>query len=307
MKESIISSPHFHNEQAAYDFIEGILWPNGPICPHCGSRERISKMGGKSTRIGLYKCYICRKPFTVKIGTIFEDSHLKLHIWLQAIYLVCASKKGCSANQLHRTLGVTLKTAWYLGHRIREAMRGENLLPFGINGGIVEADETFIGHDPDIPKRRGYAHKFKVLSLLDRSTGCTRSMVIDRLKASTIVPILKENIEHEAHILTDDAQYYDHLKDHFSKHDVVRHTNGEYVSPKDSTIHTNTIEGYFSIFKRGMKGVYQHCKKEHLHRYLAEFDFRYNQRIKKGVDDSARAEILLRGVVGKRLTYQRAN
>ncbi|MGP8152913.1 MAG: IS1595 family transposase [Smithella sp.] len=308
MSESIISALRFHQEEAAYKYVESVVWPEGkPVCPHCGSHERISKMNGKTTRIGLYKCYACRKPFTVKIGTIFEDSHVKLHLWLQAIYLICASKKGCSSNQLHRTLGVTLKTAWFMSHRIREVMREGNLTPFGVNGGIVESDETFIGNDPEIPKKRGYAHKNKVLSLLDRSTGCTRSMVIDSLKAKEIIPILKENIDHEAWIMTDDAKQYNSLKKHFSQHNVVRHSIGEYVSMKDHTIHTNTIEGYFSIFKRGMKGVYQHCKKHHLHRYLAEFDYRYNMRLKKGIDDVTRAEILLKGVTGKRLTYQTAN
>ena len=235
-----------------------------------------------------------------------------MHLWLQAIYLVCASKKGISANQLHRTLGVTLKTAWYMGHRIREAMREGTFLPFGTNGGIVEADETFIGNEPGIEKGpewsyRGWGHKNKVLSLLDRSTGRTRSMVIDSCKAKEIIPILQDNIEFEARIMTDDATQYNHLKDYFSQHNTVCHSKGEYVSFKHPEIHTNTVEGFFSIFKRGMKGVYQHCQKHHLHRYLAEFDFRYSFRLKNGYDDAERAEKLLSGVVGKRLTYKSAN
>jgi len=304
MSQSILSSPHFINEEAAYAFVEARLWPKGPVCPKCGSKDRIGKMSGKSTRIGLYKCYVCRKPFTVKMGTIFEDSHLPLRLWLQAMYLICSSKKGFSANQLHRTLGVTLKTAWFLGHRIREAMREGGLTPFGSNGGIVEVDETFTGQEEGIPKRQGYAHKRKVLSLVDRESGEARSMVIDDLKAKTIVPILEENIAYEARIMTDEAGQYKHLNEHFSEHDWVRHGIGEYVSMADPSIHTNTIEGFFSIFKRGMKGVYQHCKKHHLHRYLAEFDFRYNKRIARGIDDTERAEKLLQGVKGKRLTYQ---
>jgi len=219
------------------------------------------------------------------------------------MYLMCASKKGCSSNQLHRTLGVTLKTAWFMSHRIREAMREGEFEPFGSDGGIVEADETFIGFEPDMPVKRGYAHKNKILSLLDRSTGRARSQVIDSLKAKDIIPILKENIEHEAHIMTDDAGQYNNLNKHFSRHDVVKHSQGEYVNLENPTIHTNTIEGFFSIFKRGMKGVYQHCQKHHLHRYLAEFDFRYNHRVKNGYSDVERAEILLKGVVGKRLMY----
>jgi len=308
MSESIISAEHFQNEKAAYAFVESRIWPNGPVCPHCGgTRERIAKMNGKSTRIGVYKCYACRKPFTVKIGTIFEDSHIPLRLWLQAIYLLASSKKGISSNQLHRTLGVTLKTAWFLSHRIREAMREGELSPFGGNGGTVESDETFLWDDPDKQKRRGYEHKNKILSLVDRNSGTSRSMVVDSVSAKTLVPILKENIDREARVVTDDAGQYRYLKNHFSGHAVVCHSSGEYVSMKDRTIHTNTVEGYFSIFKRGMKGVYQHCAKKHMHRYLAEFDFRYNNRIKKGIDDVDRAGNLLDGVVGKRLTYQTTN
>ena len=307
MSESIISANHFQNEQAAYNFVESKIWANGPICPHCGSRERIGKMNGNSTRIGVYKCYACRKPFTVKIGTIFEDSHIPLRLWLQAIYLLASSKKGISSNQLHRTLGITLKSAWFMSHRIREAMREGELSPFGGNGGTVESDETFLWDDPDKQKRRGYEHKNKILSLVDRNSGTSRSMVVDSVNAKTLVPILKENINREARIITDDAGQYHYLKDHFSDHGVVCHSTGEYVSMKDRTIHTNTVEGYFSIFKRGMKGIYQHCAKKHMHRYLAEFDFRYNNRIKKGIDDVDRAENILSGVVGKRLTYQTTN
>ena len=304
MKQSVISASHFHNEKAAYTFVEARVWPNGPVCPHCGNKERIGKMNGKSHRIGVYKCYACRKPFTVKIGTIFEDSHIPLRLWLQAIYLVAASKKGISSNQLHRTLGITLKSAWFMSHRIREAMREGDLTPLGRNGGTVESDETFLWNDPEIPKRRGYKHKNKILSLVDRDAGTSRSMVVDNVNAKTLVPVLKENIAHEARIITDDAGQYYYLKDHFADHGVVCHSAGEYVSMKDPTIHTNTAESYFSVFKRGMKGVYQHCAKKHLHRYLAEFDFRYNYRLRKNINDEDRAKIILSGVCGKRLTYQ---
>ena len=303
---SNLSAPHFHNEEAAYAFVEARVWPEGPICPHCGGVERVGKMGGKSTRIGTYKCYQCRKPFTVKVGTIFESSHVNLHIWLQAIYLMCASKKGISSNQLHRILGVTLKTAWFMSHRIREAMRSGDLAPFGGNGGTVEVDETFIGNDRTIKphgvkKGRGYAHKHKVLSLVDRNSGRARSIVVDDLKASTLVPILRENIAKEAQVYTDEASYYAKLAVDFAGHDFVRHGIGEYGR---GVIHTNTIEGFFSVFKRGMRGVYQHCGKKHLHRYMAEFDFRYNNRKANGIEDIERADIALRGIVGKRLTYQ---
>jgi transposase-like protein len=309
---SILSHPYFHNEEAAYAFVEARIWPNGPVCPHCGACERIGKMGGKSTRIGAYKCYNCRKPFTVKVGTIFESSHIPLRLWLQAIFLISSSKKGISSNQLHRTLGITLKSAWFMSHRIREAMRSGDFSPFGSDGGAVEVDETFIGRDfnkkPKGEKKgRGYDHKNKVLSLVDRTTGQARSVVVDDLKAKTLMPILQANIAREARIMTDEAGQYKHVSMHFAEHAFTRHGLGEYVSKLDPTIHTNTIEGYFSIFKRGMKGVYQHCGHNHLNRYLAEFDFRYNNRVALGVNDVQRAETLLQGVIGKRLTYKGTN
>jgi transposase-like protein len=305
MAESILSAPYFHNESEAYKFVEARVWPRGPVCPHCGGVERISLMGGDSTRIGTYKCYDCRKPFTVKVGTIFESSHVPLRLWLQAIFLIAASKKGVSANQLHRTLGVTLKTAWFMGHRIREAMREGNLVPFGRGGGGVEVDETYIGRDPKRSKpRMGPAEKNRVLSLVDRATGRSHSMVIDSFKARDVVPILRTNIAREARVLTDGAGHYKPLALAFARHDSVDHKAGEYVSRTDPSIHTNTIEGFFSIFKRGMRGVYQHCGKEHLHRYLAEFDFRYSNRVALGVSDPERAVRLLLGVKGKRLTYR---
>ena len=308
MAESILSQPYFHNEEAAYAFVEAHVWPHCPVCPKCGVIGRAGKLGGASTRIGVWKCYECRKPFTVKVGTIFESSHIALRLWLQAIFLIAASKKGISSNQLHRTLGITLKSAWFMSHRIREAMRIDGDV-FGIGGGSVEVDETFIGRDktkkPDgVKKGRGYEHKNKVLSLVDRTTGQARSIVVDDLKATTIVPILQANIDREARILTDEAGQYHHLRRHFADHQFTRHGQGEYVSASDRTIHTNTIEGFFSVFKRGMKGVYQHCGHNHLNRYMAEFDFRYNNRVALGVNDHQRAERLLAGVVGKRLTYE---
>jgi len=308
-KNSILSAAYFHSEEAAYAFVEARIWPRGPVCPHCGSVERNRKMQGKSTRIGVYKCYDCRKPFTVKIGTIFEASHISMNVWLQAIFLVASSKKGISSNQLHRSLGITLKSAWFMSHRIREAMREGNLSPFGANGGVVEVDETFIGHDKNIKPKgqkrgRGYHHKNKVLSLVDRDSGQARSFVVDDVRATTIAPIVRENLAREAKLMTDEAAYYTMVGREFADHEIVQHQKGEYVSKKNRSVHTNTIEGFFSIFKRGMKGVYQHCAHNHLHRYLAEFDFRYNNRIALGVEDSERADKLLKGVVGKRLTYQ---
>ncbi|MBO6604415.1 MAG: IS1595 family transposase [Roseicyclus sp.] len=299
---SALSRPEFHNEEAAYAYVEARVWPNGATCPKCGERKRVSKMGGKSTRIGAYKCYRCRKPFTVKVGTVFESSHVKMHLWLQAIYLICGSKKGISSNQLHRILGVTLKTAWFMSHRIREAMRSGSMSPFGSGGGVVEVDETFIGNEPHRPRGiAGYGHKNKVLALVDRSTGRSKSVVVKDLRKDTLIPIILRNVSREAHIMTDEARQYQALHEDFAGHDSVDHSKSEYVRGE---IHTNTIEGYFSIFKRGMRGVYQHCKRKHLHRYLAEFDFRYSNRQANGIDDTLRTDLVLGGIKGKRLTYQ---
>lgn len=298
---SILSRAEFHNEEKAYEYVEARIWPNGATCPKCGERERVSKMGGKSTRVGTYKCYKCRKPFTVKVGTIFESSHVQMHIWLQAIYLMCASKKGISSNQLHRTLGVTLKTAWFMSHRIREAMRDDNHFDFGSGGGVVEADETFIGKEPGQSPRRGVGWKMKVMSLVDRRTGRAKSIVVDDLRKDTIMSILRENVAREAAVYSDEASHYHTVGREFSAHEVVNHRADEYVR---GDVHTNTVEGFYSIFKRGMRGVYQHCGKKHLHRYTAEFDFRYSNRQARGADDALRADLALTGIIGKRLTYQ---
>ena len=283
---SALSAPHFHNEEAAYAYVEARIWPEGPVCPHCGGVERISKMQGKSTRIGAYKCYQCRKPFTVKIGTIFEASHVPMNVWLQAMYLIAGSKKGISSNQLHRTLGVTLKTAWFMSQRIREAMRSDDFSAFGSGGGIVEVDETFIGRIKGAPVKRSFHHKMKVLALIDRDTGKARTMVVDKVNAATLMPIVKANIAREAVVMTDEAMAYTNISKHFAAHGVTVHSVGQYVDPANPAIHSNTVEGYFSIFKRGMKGVYQHCGEQHLHRYLAEFEFRYNHRIAHGIGDA---------------------
>ncbi|MBT3071680.1 IS1595 family transposase [Rhodomicrobium sp. Az07] len=300
---SALNAEHLHDEEAAYAWVEAHVWPNGPVCPKCGGGDRIGKMGGKSTRIGTYKCYACRKPFTVKVGTIFEDSHVKMHIWLQAIYLMCSSKKGISSNQLHRTLGVTLKTAWFMSHRIREAMRSGSLAPMGGPGSIVEADETFIGKKEGAvkhPNARGYAHKQAALSLIERG-GEIRSFVIDKADTANVKPIIDANLRKESMLMTDEAAIYGKIGKEFKHHFTVEHGKDEYVR---GSVHVNTLEGYFSIFKRGMKGVYQHCDEKHLHRYLAEFDFRYNNRVAKGVNDGERATKALLGIQGKRLKYR---
>ena len=299
---SILNDKHFHDENAAYAFVEARVWPNGPVCPHCGGTERISKMGGTSTRIGAYKCYQCRKPFTVKVGTVFEASHVPLHLWLQAIFLMSSSKKGISSNQLHRTLGVTLKTAWFISHRIREAMRSGDLAPIGGQGGIVEIDETYTGVRESArnrKKRAGGSHKNVVLTLVDRK-GSARSFHIGWADKRTILPIVRANLDNEARVVTDDSPIYHNL-DREYEHAFVVHSKNQWGRGE---IHTNTIEGYYSIFKRGMKGIYQHCSEKHLHRYLSEFDFRYSNRVALGVNDLARADRALKGISGKRLTYR---
>lgn len=302
---SLLSQKHLQEEEAAYAWVEARVWPEGPVCPHCQEKVRVSKMKGKATRIGLYKCYACRKQFRVTVGTIFEKSHVALHLWLQAFYLIAGSKKGISSNQLHRTLGVTLKTAWFMGHRIREAMRAGSLSPpqMGGAGEVVEVDETYIGRNQlykHFKSVRGFQHKNVVLTLVQRN-GQARSFHVDRSTARDIVPVVKANIAKETAIATDEANYYFRLGEHFAAHGTVNHKAEEW---RRGEVHTNTVEGYFSIFKRGMKGVYQHCSEKHLHRYLAEFDFRYNNRAKLGVNDEARAAAAVAGVKGKRLTYR---
>jgi len=306
-----------HDEAAAFAHVEAMLWADGPVCPHCGVVDSAYKLEGVRTkaskknpegkeRHGLWKCRDCRKQFTVRKNTIFEESHLPLHLWLQAIHLMVSSKKGISSHQLHRVLGITYKSAWFLTHRIRECMRDGALAPFGGNGGTVEVDETFIGQKHKKKEgARGYAHKNAMLTLVDRDTKQAKSIVVDDIKKDTLVPILRENIAKEAVIYTDEAKQYTFLGREFADHDFTTHSKGEYVKREKPQVHTNTVEGFYSIFKRGMKGVYQHCGKQHLHRYAAEFDFRYNNRIANGVDDAGRGQIALKGATGKRLTYAR--
>lgn len=307
---SVLSRPYFHNVTEAFAFVEAIIWPTGPVCPHCGGFDRITAIKPnpeKRIRMGLKRCGQCKGQFTVRMGTIFEESKLPMTKWLQAIFLMTASKKGVSAHQLHRTLEVQYKTAWFLAHRIREAMRSGELAPFGGGGGIVEVDETYIGVEPGEPVTRGGNHKMKVLSLVDRTTGEKRSFVLDFVNAKEIGQIVAANLSREAILMTDEARHYVKIGENYAGHGHTNHQAGEYVSRFNPLVHTNTVEGSFSIFKRGMRGIYQHCSKKHLHRYLAEFDFRYSNRSAVGVEDTERAVIALQGVVGKRLTYRSAH
>ena len=253
---SLLSQEHLQDEAAAYAWVESHVWPNGPVCPHCQSTERISKMAGKATRLGLHKCYACRKQFRVTVGTIFEKSHVPMHLWLQAFYLIAGSKKGISSNQLHRTLGITLKSAWFLSHRIRHAMTSGSLAapPLGGAGtsGIVEADETFIGQKKGVPKKRAYHHKHAVMSLVERG-GDLRSFHIEKANAENVMEVVRANVDKQARVMTDEAKYYNQIGAEFAEHGTVNHSAGEYVK---GDAHVNTLENFYSVFKRGMKGVY---------------------------------------------------
>lgn len=305
MAKSVFDAPQFKTEEAAFAFVEARLWPNGPVCPHCGEAARVGRMNGKTTRPGLHKCYACRKPFTVRMGTIFESSHLPLHLWLQVIHLMCASKKGISTRQIQRMLNCSMKTAWFLGHRIREAMTPDVASgPIGGEGKVVEADETFLTNSPKTKKRPGYQHKIAVLGLVERG-GQHRSVVLDNPPSRPeIMRAIKRHVHPESTLHTDGAQYYK-FPLVVKAHESVNHAAKEYARQgKGGVVHVNSLEGFFSVFKRGLIGVYQHVETQHLHRYTAEFDFRQNTRARLGVDDVSRADIALQGFKGKRLTYE---
>jgi transposase-like protein len=303
--KSILNEPQFQTEAAAFEYVEAHLWPTGPVCPHCGEAERVGRLNGKTTRAGLCKCYACKKPFTVRMGTIFESSHLPLHLWLQVIHLFCASKKGISTRQIQRMLQCSMKTAWFLGHRIREAMAEKHDIftpPLGGAGKVIEADETFISRDPS-KTTKGPGPTFVVMSLVERE-GYVRSFHIPRVNSATLGRVLASHAHPDSRLMTDDWAGYRHLGWNFADHGRVTHKNREYVGRQDATIHTQTVDGYFSILKRGITGTFHHVSEAHLGRYLSEFDYRYNTRAKLGVDDTQRASLVVVGAKGKRLTYE---
>ena len=308
MAKSVLSAPHFHNEEAAFAYVEALLWPQGPVCPHCVNcdGDRIGRLQGKSSRIGLRKCYGCRGTFTVRMGSIFEDSHLPLRLWLQVIHLMCASKKGLSTRQIQRMLQCSMKTAWHLSHRIREAMKDGHFGPLGGEGMTIEADETYIGGKEKNKHRvnrsglrGGTGGKEAVLSLVERN-GRVRSLHLGEVKSDNLRAVLVAQIDDASLLCTDEANHYRYWRSPF-RHEVVNHSAEEYVR---GPFHTNSVEGFFSILKRGINGCYFHVSEAHLHRYLAEFDFRYSNREKLGIDDAARADLAIKGFAGKRLTYQ---
>jgi transposase-like protein len=309
---SVLSAPHFTNDDAARSMIESIRWPDGPVCSHCGVVNHAYPVKG---RAGLYRCAEpeCRKDFTCTTGTVMERSKIPLHKWMQAYYLLCSSKKGMSALQLKRQLLISYQSAWFLCHRIREAMRDGGFAPMGGSGGIVEADETYYG---PVAKanirtkttsgrpftkggRYGPSNKRAIVSLVERG-GSVRSFHIAVADAATVADIVKKNIDRETRLHTDESRLYTKVGADFAKHETVNHSAKEYAR---GDVNTNSVEGYYSIFKRGMSGIYQHCSEKHLHRYLAEFDFRYNHRIKLGHNDISRTESAIRGSEGKRLLY----
>jgi len=308
MSENIFAAKHFHDEEAARAWFEAARWPDGPVCPTCGSLRHY-----QTKKLGRYRCAEkeCRRDFTVMTGTVMERSHAKLTQWAMAFWLGASSKKGFSAHQLHRALGCQYNTAWFLHHRVMEAMRegGLDLPPLGGAGRVVEADETYFGrvenpatlnaHGKPFRKQGGGINKRAIVTLVERG-GKVRSFHVPRADKKTVQKIVADNIAHESRLNTDESKLYNGMDLIFDKHETVNHSAKEYVR---GDVTTNTAEGYFSIFKRGMKGVYQHCSEKHLHRYVAEFDFRYNRREALGWDDEARCIAAIRAADGKRLTY----
>ena len=290
-------SPHFHDADKARAYLEAARWPNGPICPHCGCIGRASRLEGNGHRKGLLFCGDCRKQFSVTVGTVFHRSKIELNKWLLAVHLMCASKKAISSHQLHRMLGVTYKSAWFMTHRIREAMKPGSTGLMGTGGGTVEADETYWGTSKSKPQNaRGYEHKMKVVSLVERD-GEKRSMVVSAVNGKTLRAILDANVCKSARLMTDDFGACKKLGKEFASHGVTRHSAGEYVVGDN---HSNTVESSFSLLKRGLVGTFHHVGEQHLQRYVTEFDFRWNHR---KVTDRERSDTLLTQIGGKRLQY----
>jgi transposase-like protein len=307
---ALADDPIFHDPNAAREWLEALLWPDGAICPHCGLVGAAYRLRGKKQRAGLWKCKGCEEQFTVTVGTIFESSHVPLHKWVLAFQLMVASKKGMSAHQLHRMLGVTYKTAWFMEHRIRHALDDS---PYAVKIGgankVVEIDETYIGGKEGnkhkwkrTPGRQGGVGKSPVVALVERE-GTIHSEHVANVDSKTLKPIIEKNIEKASYLMTDESPVYPPITEDFAGHGTVNHSAEEYV--RAYFWHINTAEGYFAILKRGIYGTYHHVSEAHLHRYLAEFDFRYNQRITLGINDDQRMAKATKGVVGKRLTYRR--
>jgi len=305
-----LSDPIFHDDEAARLHLEALRWPNGPYCPRCGEAEAVTRLQGKSTAPGLCICRSCRTKFSVTMGTVFERSHIGLAKWMLGFRLMASSKKGVSAHQLHRSLDITYKSAWFMAHRIREAMAlpAETPSPMGGEGKTVEADETYVGGkernkrlSKRNPKNIGAVGKQVAFTLVERN-GRARSFHVANVTGKTLRPIIVKNVDRKSTLMTDEAGQYRPIGKEFARHEAVNHGIEEYVR---GDAHSNTVEGFFSILKRGVIGTYHHISEAHLHRYLAEFDFRYSNRSALGVDDRARSDEAIRGSTGKRLTYRR--
>ena len=297
-----LTDPIYHDSDKARRHLEALRWPDGPYCPHCGQFETVKALPPKgSMGEGWHHCRECRKKFTVRVGTIFERSHIPLHKWLLGFHLMAASKKGVSAHQLHRMLGITYKSAWFMAHRIRESMREINPGPLGGENKVVEADETYIGGKAKNRKSRKVPPKEAVFTLVERD-GKVRSFHVATVNADTLRPILFTQVDRKSYLMTDEASVYKKPGREFSGHGTVNHSIEEYV--RGGFWHTNTVENYYSILKRGITGIYQHVSPKHLKRYVGEFDFRYNER---SISDSERADKALKGITGKRLTYRRVS
>ena len=305
-----LTNPIFNDEAAAWKHFEAIRWPDGPVCPHCGTVNNADPIIGETARYGLYRCRAseCRKQFTATVGTVFERSHIPMHKWLLATHLICCSKKGMSAHQLYRSLGFgSYRTAWFMAHRIREAMAdlepNKSGGPLGGAGKVVEADETVVGGKAKNRAYRDPAPKKMVATLVERG-GRVRSKHIANINSKTLRPFVMKNVSRKSTLNTDEASYYVKMGREFAAHHAVDHSRNEYAYKLDGvTVTINGPENYFSIFKRGVYGVYHSISEAHLHRYLAEFDFRYNNRTALGVEDTERATLAIKGVEGKRLTY----
>lgn len=300
---SITGNPIFNDAEKAREWLEALLWPDGPVCPKCGIVGAAYALNGKAHRAGVYKCKGCDQQFTVTVGTVMERSHIPLNKWLIAFHLMASSKKGISAHQMHRLLGLTYKTAWFMCHRIREAMReGKFMPPMGGVNKVVEVDETYVGGKA-ANRKSHIPSKEAVVALVERD-GRVRSNHVVNVNGKTLRPILRGQIDQRSWIMTDEAQVYGAIGAEFAGHGSVNHSIEEYVR-HGGFMHTNTVENYFSILKRGIIGTYHHVSPAHLKRYLGEFDFRYNERASLGVNDEARAAKIAKGVTGKRLTYRR--
>lgn len=301
------TDPIFTDEAAAREHLESIRWPDGPVCPHCGNvnQDSIHKLEGKSHRPGLYQCNECRGHFSVTVGSVMERSKIPLHKWVFAFHLFAASKKGMSAHQLMRMLGLgSYRTAWFMAHRIREAMKEDHGSPIGGEGKTVEADETYFGSRDHVTTRTkhgkpGHKSKRSVVALVERG-GQARFFHVKEATAKGVRDVMVRNIDRKSDLYTDESRLYVETGKEFNSHETVHHSAGEYVR---GVVHTNTVENVFSVFKRGMRGVYQHCGEAHLFRYVAEFEFRYNRRAALKWSDAERADDLIRLTAGKRLMY----